>query len=61
MKGICSPASLGPDPGEIQLDSAALLCQSYEMELSSLTFQFLQCFKKYLIFLNEHRNIEYLH
>ena len=61
IKGICSPGSLGPNPGRIQLDSAALMLHSYQMEMSSLTFQMLQSGKYYLIFFNEHRNKEYLH
>ena len=60
-KGICSPGSLGPHPGRIELDSAALLLHSYQMEMSSLTFQMLQSGKHYLIFFNEHRHLEYLH
>ena len=52
IKGICSPGSLGPNPGSIQLDSAASMLHSYQMEMSSFTFQMLQsgkynfiCFK----------------
>ena len=61
IKGICSPGSLGPNPGRIQLDSAALMLHSYQMEMLSLTFQMLQSGKYYLILFNEHRHLEYLH
>ena len=61
IKRICSPGSLGPHPGRIELDSAALLLHSYQMEMSSLTFQMLQSGKYYLIFFNEHRHNENLH
>ena len=60
MKGICSPGSLGPNYGRIQLDSATLILHSYEMEMSSLTFEISQSSKYYLIFFNEHINKEYL-
>ena len=38
LKGICSPRSLGPDPGRIQFNSAALMLHSYQMEMLALTF-----------------------
>ena len=50
IKGICSPGSLGPNPGSIQLDSAALMLHSYQMERSSLTFQMLHTGKRNLYF-----------
>ena len=61
IKEICSPESLGPNPGRIQLDSAALMLHSYQMEMLSLTFPMLQSGIYYLIFFNEHRIKEYLH
>ena len=61
IKGICSPGSLGPNPGRMLLDSAALMLHSYKMEMSSLTFQMLLSGEYYLIFFNEHRNKVYLH
>ena len=60
IKGIHSPWSLGPNPVRIQLDSAALMLHSYQMEMSSLTFQMLQSGKYYLIFFNKHGNQEYM-
>ena len=50
-----------PNLGRIELDSRALLLHSYQMEMSSLTFQMLQSGKYDLIFCNEHRNTEHLH
>ena len=38
IEGICSPGSLGPNPGRIQLDRPILMLHSYQMEMSSLTF-----------------------
>ena len=55
IKGICSPGSLGPNPGRLQLDSAALMLHSYQKEMLSLTFQMLQSGKYFFIFFNEHR------
>ena len=50
IKETCSPRSLGPNPGSIQLDSAALMLHSYQMEMLSLSFQMLQRGKYYFIF-----------
>ena len=54
IKGICSPGSLGPNYGKLQLDSAALILHSYQMEMWSLTFLMLQSGKYYLTCFNEH-------
>ena len=34
--------SLGPNPGRIQIDSAALMLHSYQMDMLAWTFQMLQ-------------------
>ena len=61
IKGKHSHGSLGPNPGRMQLVSAALMLHSYQMEMSSMIFEMLQNYKYYLIFCNEHRNKEHLH
>ena len=43
--GICSLGSLDPNPGRIQIDRAALMLHSYQMEMLSMSFQMLQCGK----------------
>ena len=61
IKGICSQGSLVTNHGRLQLNSAALMLHSYQMEMSYSTLQILQSGKCYLIFFNEHRKKVYLH